>query len=106
MSDPNKILSHKGKQSSIITASMSICVSPDTLDELYELINAYDTFKSYKSIENFNRLELKLLRVLFDASKMKNEETLRQKEQSISPKKGTIEDVINSFFPTGERLDP
>lgn len=106
MSNPNKILTSKSTQSSITTAAMSLCVSTETLDELSELISAYQTFKSYKSIENFNRLELKLLRVLFDANKMKNEETIRQKEQSISQKKGTIDDIIHSFFPTGERLDP
>lgn len=101
MSQPNKIPS-KGKQSSIITASMSLCVSPETLEKFQKAIEAYDNFEMNKSKENYDKLEIELLVVMFEASKLRNEETIRQKERLMSQKKGTIDDVINSFFPTGE----
>lgn len=102
--DNSKILNDKRKQSSITTASMSLCVSPEAIELTMELMNAYDKYLKDNNETNSYLLAKAMQELVLRITIMRSEEQLRRIKQSEIPKNGTIDDIIYSFFPQMERL--
>lgn len=103
--DDNKILKDKRKQSSITTAAMSICVSPDALDSMIDLLSRYNDFLKNKNHDNYLALMCSMREFMLQAKILRSQEEIREMQQSVSQKNGTIDDIIHSFFPIIERLE-
>jgi hypothetical protein len=103
--DNQKILKEKRKQSSITTAAMSICVTPDALDSMMDVISAYNEFLKDKNETNYRNLVVSLHEMMLKAKIMRSEEELRLIKSSDLAKNGTIDDIIHAFFPHIERLE-
>lgn len=67
MSEENKVLKKKSKQSSMTVASMSIGVSVDALERLMPVFFSYDSFLRDSNINNLDALKKNMDIVYFES---------------------------------------